>query len=326
MAVAVSEEGGLGSFPCAMFDAEGVLENITQIQAVTSKPLNVNFFCHEPKSTSREEQDIWRGALGKYYQEYGIEPDPNASAPQRAPFNSDMCAVIEERKPQVVSFHFGLPDDELVGRVKATGARVLSSATSVEEAIWLEQKGCDAIIAQGYEAGGHRGIFLSDDISTQSGLFSLLPQVVDAVKVPVIATGGIADGRGIAAAFALGASAAQIGTAFLFTPEAIISSIHRKALSEGKDNGTALTNVFTGRPARGLLNRVIEEVGPISKAAPVFPTAGGALALLKAKAEESDKGDFSSLWSGQSASLCREMGSAELLNLLWQEAQSVLKT
>ena len=191
-----------------------------------------------------------------------------ARALQRA-----LCAVIEEARPAVVSFHFGLPSADLLSRVKATGALILSSATTVAEARWLEQNGVDAIIAQGREAGGHRGMFLSDDIDAQPGLISLLPQVRDAVRLPVVAAGGMSDGRGIAAAFALGADAVQIGTAYLRTPEATTSPMHRVALASARDDATRLTNVFTGRPARGLVNRFVAEVGPMSAAAPQFPLA-----------------------------------------------------
>ncbi|HZW47485.1 MAG TPA: nitronate monooxygenase family protein, partial [Microvirga sp.] len=229
-----------------------------------------------------------------------------------------------EFRPEVVSFHFGLPSQDLLMRVKTTGAKILSSATTVDEARWLEGEGCDAIIAQGFEAGGHRGIFLTDDISTQVGTMALVPQVVDAVKVPVIAAGGIADARGIVAAFALGASAVQIGTAYLFTPEATISPVHRRAL-KGKDSETtALTNVFTGRPARGIVNRIMREVGPISPLAPAFPLAGGALAPLRQKSEPLGSGDFMPLWSGQAARLSSELPAGELTKRLAQEAQAIL--
>ena len=233
--------------------------------------------------------------------------------------------MVEEFRPEVVSFHFGLPTPELMDRVKATGARVVSSATTADEARWLEDHGADAIIAQGNEAGGHRGIFLTDDIANQPGLFALLPQVVDAVEVPVIAAGGIGDARGIVAAFALGASAVQLGTAYLFTPEATITPMHREALRTAKDDGTALTNLFTGRPARGLVNRVMREVGPLSADAPAFPTAGGALMPLKAKAEAAGSADFSSLWSGQAAALGREMGAGDLTRQLWTEVLERLR-
>jgi nitronate monooxygenase len=231
-----------------------------------------------------------------------------------------MCELVEEFAPEVVSFHFGLPERNLLERVRATGAKIISSATTVDEARWLEDHGCDAIIAQGYEAGGHRGVFLTNDISTQAGTMALVPQAVDAVAVPVIAAGGIADTRGIVAALALGAAAVQIGTAYLFCPEAKVSALHREALRSAKDNITVLTNVFTGRPARGLVNRIVREVGPLSDLAPEFPLAMKAMAPLRTKAEAEGSGDFSPLWSGQAAALARELSAQELTQRLGTEA------
>jgi nitronate monooxygenase len=235
-----------------------------------------------------------------------------------------MCAVVEEMRPAVVSFHFGLPPAQLLSRVKAVGALILSSATTVAEARWLEQHGADAVIAQGREAGGHRGMFLSDDIDAQPGLISLLPQVRDAVRLPVVATGGISDGRGIAAAFALGADAVQIGTAYLLTPEASTSPIHRAALANAREDATRLTNVFTGRPARGLINRFMAEVGPMCPDAPPFPLAGGAVAALRTAAEQRGSGDFSPLWAGESAALARDEGAEALTRQLWADGRAVM--
>jgi nitronate monooxygenase len=227
-----------------------------------------------------------------------------------------MCALVEELKPEVVSFHFGLPDQALLRRVKAAGCIVISSATIVKEAIWLEENGADAIIAQGNEAGGHRGMFLTDNIAEQPGTFALVPQVVDAVKVPVIAAGGIADGRGIAAAFALGAAGVQIGTAYLRCPESKVVAAARVALARAGDDSTVITNVMTGRPARGVANRAMREVGPISQEAPAFPHAATGLAPLKAAAEKLGKVDFTNLWAGQAVGLGREMPAAELTRAL----------
>jgi nitronate monooxygenase len=227
-----------------------------------------------------------------------------------------MCALVEELKPEVTSFHFGLPDAAMMKRVKAAGAIVLSSATTVKEAIWLEENGADVIIAQGAEAGGHRGMFLTENIAEQSGTFALVPQVVDAVKVPVIAAGGIADGRGIAAAFALGASGVQIGTAYLRCPESKIIAAARVALAQASDESTVITNVMTGRPARGVANRVMREVGPVSPDAPVFPHAATGLGPLKAAAEKLGRVDFTNLWAGQAVRMGREMPAAELTRAL----------
>lgn len=323
IAIAVSEAGGLGSLPTATLSPEEARSELQIIRQQTGRPFNVNFFCHREPRPDPVHEASWRKTLAPYYRELGLDPDKPNAPDDRAPFNDALCRLVEEFRPAVVSFHFGLPGQPLLDRVRATGARIISSATTVAEARRLEDQGCDAIIAQGAEAGGHRGIFLSDDVlrdaASQPGTFALVPQVVDAVKVPVIAAGGIADARGIVAALALGASAVQIGTAYLFTPEARISAAHRAALGKAQDDGTALTNVFTGRPARGLVNRVMREVGPITRAAPAFPTAGAALAPLKKAAAA----DFGSLWSGQAAALAkgRNLGAADLTRALAAEAQ-----
>ena len=325
MAIAVSEAGGLGSLPCGMLDTAKAHAEIGIIRQRTTKPLNVNFFCHTPPRPDPEGDARWKERLAAYYTELGLDVSTSASAVNRAPFDEAMCKVVEEHKPEVVSFHYGLPEQALLSRVKASGCLILSSATTVEEARWLEDHGCDAIIAQGCEAGGHRGMFLTDDIATQPGTFALVPQVVDAVKVPVIAAGGIADGRGIAAAFALGSAGAQIGTAYLFTPESLITDLHRAALLSARDDQTALTNVFSGRPSRGLMNRLMREIGPMSDWAPAFPTAGKALAPLRAEAEAAGSSDFSQMWSGQAASLGREIGAGDLTRELAADAEQQLK-
>jgi nitronate monooxygenase len=325
MAIAVSEAGGLGSLPCAMLDAAKVRTEMGIIRQRTSKPLNVNFFCHKPAAPDPGRDAAWKARLAPYYTELGLDAAATAPSVNRMPFDEAMCEIVEDLKPEVVSFHFGLPAPALLGRVKAAGCIVLSSATSAAEARWLEANGCDAIIAQGSEAGGHRGMFLAETIATQAGTFALVPQVVDAVKLPVIAAGGIADGRGIAAAFALGAAGAQIGTAYLFTPEALVTDLHRAALHAARDDQTALTNVFTGRPARGLMNRLMRDIGPMSEMAPAFPTAGGALGPLKAKAEAAGSSDFSALWSGQAASLCRDIAAGDLTRQLAEDAAQRLE-
>ncbi len=320
MAIAVTNAGGLGALACAMLSPEQIKAGMAAIRQQTKGPVNLNFFCHQPPADDPVREAHWRQRLEPYYAELGIDPHAVAPSPKRAPFDETTCALVEALRPEVVSFHFGLPDRALLARVKAAGAKVLSSATTVDEARWLEDAGCDAIIAQGAEAGGHRGMFLDDSIHTQVGTFALVPQVVDAVKVPVIAAGGIADARGIVAAFALGASAVQIGTAYLLSPEARISPVHRAALSSAKDNDTALTNVFSGRPARGIVNRIVREVGPMSPVAPAFPTAGGALAPLRAKTEPQGAGDFMSLWSGQALRLAHALPAGELTRELATEA------
>ena len=312
LATAVSNAGALGSLPCAMLDVHGIRAELSAIRAQTSNPFNVNFFCHAEPKPDAERDLIWRVALSPYFAEYGLGPKDIQAGPGRSPFNAEMAEVLEEFTPPVVSFHFGLPARDLLDRVRATGAKILSSATTVDEARWLEAQGVDAVIAQGLEAGGHRGIFLSDDLSTQMGTLALVPQIVAAVKVPVIAAGGVADAKGIAAAMALGASGVQIGTAYLLCPEATTSPLHRAALKSDRARVTAVTNVFTGRPARGIVNRIVRELGPMSAAAPAFPLALPAVMPLRAKAESQGRDDFSPLWAGQNATGCREISAAEL--------------
>jgi nitronate monooxygenase len=325
LAAAVAQAGGLGSLPCAMLDPAKARAQLTAFRARSQAKVNLNFFCHTPPELNNAREARWRERLAPYYRELGIDPAAPVPTSMRKPFDDAFCDLVEETKPGVVSFHFGLPDDGLLKRVKAAGCAVLSSATTVAEARWLEARGVDAIVAQGHEAGGHRGMFLSDDLAAQVGTFALVPQVVDAVKAPVIAAGGITDARGIAAAFALGAAAVQIGTAFLFTPEAKISAPHRAALREARDDGTAVTNLMTGRPARGLVNRVMREIGPVNEIAPAFPLAAGALAPLRAKSEAQGSGDFSPMWAGQSAALGRAMPAAELTRTLAVEALALLR-
>lgn len=312
LAIAVSEAGGLGSLPCAMLGPDALRSELAAIRSRTERPFNVNFFCHTPPVPSAEREAAWRSALAPYYREFGLDPAAIPAGPGRAPFSAEFAEVLSEFEPPVVSFHFGLPAADLLARVKAWGATILSSATTVDEARWLEAHGADAVIAQGVEAGGHRGMFLSDDLSTQVGTFALLPQVVRAVRCPVIAAGGIADAQGVAAALALGAAGVQIGTAYLLCPEATTSPLHRAALQSDAAGHTALTNLFTGRPARGIVNRLIRELGPLSPAAPAFPLAAAAIAPLRTAAESRGSGDFSPLWSGQNVSGCQAIPAGEL--------------
>ena len=316
LVIAAAQGGALGSLPCALLSAEKVREQVNIIRQRVSAPVNMNFFCHKAVDADPRREATWRQRLTPYYQEHGLDPAAPINAANRAPFDAALCEVVEELKPEIVSFHFGLPDQALLSRVKAAGCIVMSSATTVREAIWLEEHGANVIIAQGAEAGGHRGMFLTDNIAEQPGTFALVPQVVDAVKVPVVAAGGIADGRGIAAAFALGASGVQIGSAYLRCPESKVSAPARNALAQARDDSTVITNVMTGRPARGITNRVMREVGPISPDAPAFPHAATGLAPLKAAAEKQGKVDFTNLWAGQAVRMGREMPAAELTRAL----------
>ena len=313
LAIAVSSAGGLGSLPCAMLSPESIAEEIRAIRAATDKPFNLNFFCHEVPRIDAERDARWRESLAVVHAEFGIDTASIGTGAGRNPFDEAGADLVEAMRPPVVSFHFGLPEPALLARVKATGAIVMSSATTVAEARWLEARGADVIIAQGLEAGGHRGHFLSHDLTEQLGLFALVPQVVAAVKVPVVAAGGIASAAGVRAPLAHGARGVQAGTAFLRTPEADTSALPRAALASDDARHTALTNLFTGRPARGIVNRFLREHGPMSELAPAFPLATAASGPLRAAAEKRGSPDFSALWSGQNASGARPVPAAEIV-------------
>jgi nitronate monooxygenase len=316
LAIAVSNAGGLGSLPCALLSVDAMRAELAAVTRGTARPFNVNFFCHTPPDVDAAREEAWRSRLRPYYDELGVDSRRVPSGQGRSPFSHEIADALAAFEPPIVSFHFGLPAADLLERVRAWGAKVLSSATTVEEARWLEARGVDAIIAQGLEAGGHRGHFLADDLTTQLGTFALVPQVVDAVSVPVIAAGGIADASGVAAMLALGAAAVQVGTAYLLCPEATTSAVHRAALGSDRARHTALTNVFTGRPARGIVNRIVREVGPMSDVAPPFPLATAAVSPLRQAAEARGSGDFSPLWSGQNVSGCRSIPAADLTRQL----------
>jgi nitronate monooxygenase len=312
LAVAVSNAGGLGSLPCALLSRETLKSELAALAAGTERPFNVNFFCHTPPEPAPERERAWRELLAPYYRELGLDAGALPTGLARTPFGAAQAEALAAQPPRVVSFHFGLPARELLDRVRALGCKILASATTVAEALWLEARGVDAIIAQGLEAGGHRGHFLSGDLSLQLTTFALVPQIVNAVRVPVIAAGGIADRRGVAGAFALGAAAVQVGTAYLLCAEADTSAVHRAALASEAAQHTALTNLFTGRPARGIVNRLMRELGAIRADAPEFPLASAALAPLRTRAEASSSGDFSPLWAGQNVSGCKDVGAAAL--------------
>ncbi len=308
----VCEAGGLGSLAAAMLSPEGLQAELQALSAATQGPWNVNFFCHSPPVADAQRQAAWQLALMPYYREMGLDPAAMPSGPGRVPFGHDSADVLEAFRPAVVSFHFGLPAPDLLARVKSWGSLVLSSATTVQEAVWLQAQGVDAVIAQGLEAGGHRGMFLTADLSTQVGTFALLPQVVQAVQVPVIAAGGIGSADGVRAAKTLGAAGVQIGTAYLCSHEASTSALHRAALQSPTAQHTSLTTLFSGRPARGIVNRLMRELGPMNSAAPAFPLATAGIAPLRAAAEAQGSSDFTPLWAGQNTSACRTLPAAEI--------------
>jgi nitronate monooxygenase len=324
LAIAVSNAGGLGSLPCALLSSEAVRDELSALRAGTSQPFNVNFFCHTPPVPDPAREARWRQALEPYYKELGLDSSAIPSGPIRAPFTHEVADIVEPFKPHVVSFHFGLPSPDLLTRVRKWGSRILGCATTVDEAKWLEAQGVDAIVAQGLEAGGHRGNFLTSDLTMQIGTFALVPQIVRAVSVPVIAAGGIADAQGVAAAMRLGAAGVQVGTAYLLCPEAATTLVHRAALRSVDARHTALTNLISGRPARGIMNRIMRELGPLSDLPPEFPLATPAIAPLRAAAEAHGRGDFSPLWAGQNASGCREIPAADLTRELGSESNFIV--
>lgn len=312
LALAVCRAGGLGSLPCAMLSAEALHNELVVLSEQAEGPWNLNFFAHRnpPADDAREKQ--WRNALAPYYTELGLDIGAIQAGAGRRPFDPETLELIAPFRPPVVSFHFGLPEAAIIERIKAWGGKVLSTATTLAEGKWLQAHGADAVIAQGLEAGGHRGQFLSTDLSLQMGTFALLPQLVAALDIPVISAGGIADANGVAAAMALGAAGVQMGTVYLLCPEATTTELHRAALNSEAAQHTALTNVFSGGPARGIVNRAIRELGPLSELAPLFPLAGTAMAPLRAANEKTGSGDFSPLWSGQNNSGCKAISAFEL--------------
>ena len=312
LAAAVCNAGGLGSLPAAMLSTSDLHAQLQALSQATDKPCNVNFFCHAVPTPDAAQESAWREQLQPFYRELGLDATHIPSGPGRVPFNHESADVLEAFRPAVVSFHFGLPPADLMARVKSWGSRILSSATTVDEALWLQDHGVDAVIAQGLEAGGHRGMFLTHDLSTQMGSLALLPQIVQAVRIPVIAAGGIAHAAGVQAVKALGAAGVQIGTAYLCSDEATTSALHQAALQSPAARHTALTNVFTGRPARGIVNRVMRELGAISPLAPAFPLATAAMAPLRAAAEAHGHTDFTPLWAGQNAAYIQAQAAAKI--------------
>ena len=319
LCVAAIKGGALGSLPCALLTPGQVRAQVAEVRLRASGPINLNFFCHQ--MPAHADESAWRALLQPYYDEFAVTAGDGGAL--RMPFDTQMCAIVEELRPKVVSFHFGLPGTALFDRTKATGAVVIANATTVEEARWLEDRGADAVIAQGFEAGGHTGRFLASDPAEAMGLFALLPQIADAVSVPVIAAGGIGNGRGIAAAFMLGASAVQLGTAYLRSPETPISDPYRDRLSK---EPTVFTNLMTGGLARGLRGRLIDELGPVRGEAPPYPLASTALAPIRAAAEKEGEYGFGPMWAGQAAPLGKAVPAADLTRKLAADALAILDT
>jgi nitronate monooxygenase len=319
LAAAVANAGALGSLGCATLPTKAVRGQVEEIRRATNRPFNLNFFVHPAPHIDAEMARRIRARLAPYHQEFDLGPVPEPSDPFPR-FDEERLRLVLELRPRAVSFHFGLPAADALKRLKESGIIVLSSATTVAEARELEAEGADAIIAQGFEAGGHRGTFTKGGGAGLIGTMALVPQIVDAVRVPVIAAGGIADGRGIAAAFALGASGVQIGTAFLGCPEATVPSIHREALHRASDEDTRLTRVFTGRPARALHNRLTDEMGEAE--ALDFPAQASLTRALLQATSEAARAAFLPMWAGQAAPLVRDLPAAQLIETLVAESRS----
>jgi nitronate monooxygenase len=318
---AVCNAGGLGSHGCATLTAETLRAQVTQIREITNGSFNINFFVHPTPAHDADAAERMRQRIAPYFSELGLGTVPNPSEPF-VPFGRAQLELIRELRPRVISFHFGLPSSQVMREIKACGCIVLSSATTVGEARELEAGGADAIIAQGFEAGGHRGTFTRSPGAGTIGTLALVPQIVDAVRVPVIAAGGIADGRGIAAAFALGAGGVQIGTAFLGCPEAAVLPVYREALRTATEEATAVTRAFTGRPARALRCRLMDDM-PDADALD-FPLQASLLAPLWRVPDDKVRRAFMPMWAGQAVPLLREIPAGELVERLVAEAQEIL--
>ncbi|MER8500608.1 nitronate monooxygenase [Mesorhizobium sp. M0204] len=322
LAAAVSNAGALGSLGCGILPAAAIREQLTATQHATNRPVNVNFFAHPAPARDDAAAQTMRDRLRGCYEEVGLGPVPEPGEPFPT-FDRERLEIVLELRPKVVSFHFGLPDTAIVQQLKAAGCTVLCSATTVSEARQLEAGGVDAIIAQGYEAGGHRGTFTGDPAIGTAGTMAFVPQIVDAVRVPVIAAGGIFDGRGIAASFALGASGVQIGTAFLACPEANVQPVYRAALRSANDESTSVTRCFTGRPARVVRNRFVMEMAGEEDAALAFPLQASLVMPLSMAKDESKRADFLPIWAGQGVAKLRQMPAAALVEKLVTEASGI---
>lgn len=322
LVAAVSNAGGLGSLGCARDTPDDLRAKADEIRRATNKAYNLNFFTHAKPKPDAAGTARMAARLKPYYDEFGLGV-PDDPKPVYPDFGEDIVDALLEIRPPIVSFHYGMASPEAVKALKKAGCRILSSATSADEARALEAQGADAVIAQGYEAGGHQAVF-EPGVNAPIGGLALIPQIADAVTVPVIAAGGIADGRAIAAAFALGASGVQIGTAFLTTPESGINPHYRAALLRGGEMGTSLTRSVSGRPARALRNRYVREMHPHEDEALAFPLQYSMTAPLQAASLKAGRDDMLAMWAGQAVALNRSMPAGELLETLVAETRVVL--
>lgn len=320
LAGASSNAGALGSLGCALFTPTEFRSQVDELRALTNKPFNVNFFCHRQPQANEERDGAFAERLSPYFEELGIAQPPGLSEVV-PPFNASMVEALRALRPPIVSFHFGLPDDDAVKAVKNTGAILISSATTVSEARALEAQGVDIVVAQGHEAGGHSGLFDAAHSQAQIGTMALVPQVVDAVSVPVVAAGGIFDGRGVAAALALGAAGVQLGTAFVACPESTANEVYRRELARCGDDGTQMTTLFSGRPARAIVTRLMRDLADIEGATPEFPLPYSQTAMLGQVGVQKGSPDFAAMWAGQSAARTRPIPAGDLVAALVEEAR-----
>tara|TARA_B100000315_G_scaffold83135_1_gene76108 strand:- start:566 stop:1603 length:1038 start_codon:yes stop_codon:yes gene_type:complete len=321
LAVAVCEAGELGSLPCAMLSAELLKSELDYLSQHTDKPYNLNFFCHQTPDYTLAQQTAWHNLLTPYFDEFAVDVSQFTRNASRQPINQQIIDIIAPYAPAVVSFHFGLPSREIVSQIKAWGGTVLSSATTLDEARWLQTNGADAVIAQGIEAGGHRGHFLSMDLSLQPTTAQLVRECVE-LDIPVIAAGGICTAEDVAQYQALGVAAVQVGSAYLLCEEATTSALHREVLKTVAPDSTELTTLFSGRPARGISNRVMQELGAMPEQAPPFPYASIAMTALRAKAEAKGDSGFSPLWCGERFIVREGINAQQITELLMQGWQS----
>lgn len=318
---AVCASGGLGSLGSSVMSAERIAAEVAGVRAATRAPFALNFFLHHPPRADHAVFERMRQRLEPYRQELGVAE--LAPRPVPPPFDDEMLERVLALAPPIVSFHFGVPSERTLDALHAARICVLASATNVDEARALDSAGVDAIVAQGAEAGGHRGSFDPESNPGDIGTLALVPQVVDAVSVPVIAAGGIADGRGIAAALLLGAQAAQIGTAFLACPEAEVEPLYRRTLLEPRAAHTRVTRLYSGRPARAIVTRYMDELHDEERHTPDFPLQRVFSAQLAQAATAQGSPEFSAMWAGQAARLARPMPAAELVRKLVEETEAV---
>ncbi len=322
LVAAVSNAGGIGSMGYSKTSTEQIRDDVEKIRKLTDKPFNLNFFAHDTPVNKPDVIESTRERLKPFYSEVGLKEIPQNVSKPLLTFTEERLELLLEIKPLLVSFHFGLPGFDAIKSLKKAGSRILCSATTTAEAIALEQSGVDIVVAQGWEAGGHRGSFDVNHEDHGVGTLALVPQIVDAVKIPVVAAGGIADGRGIAAAFMLGACGVQMGTAFLSCPEVNVSDAHLEAIRISRDDDTRLTKAFSGRPARARQNNYIESMAAHRLPLPDFPTMYTLSDPLREASN--DTLDYRFLLYGQAAALNREMPAAELVQTLVTEAQNLL--